>query len=208
MNWTTEEGKQLKICEMKSSHIFNCIRMLERVGCRGNKKDTLEFLKKTIPGYQALCDEFKVRLLNTRVTLRDLMLAHIVDGTVSIDAAVQSLDEIASLKIAFIEPFNEKYAEELRKCESVQRLISNVCGKLDNYFDTINNGVFDTINTGVFHEKIELGEVKKVRRELSNLGLALDALHRAFIEGERNGTGRTETEENKGREVKTPRSSL
>ena len=33
MYWTTKDGRKLKISEMKTSHILNCIRMMDRQMC-------------------------------------------------------------------------------------------------------------------------------------------------------------------------------
>lgn len=38
MYWTTREGKKLKISEMKTSHILNCIRMMDRQMCAAINK--------------------------------------------------------------------------------------------------------------------------------------------------------------------------
>lgn len=79
---------------------------------------------------------------------------------------------------------DKEFEERLLKCESLQRLVGNICGKLDNYFEAINAGALDRQADveGAISVKQELAVVQKVRRELSILGPALDALHRAFKE--------------------------
>lgn len=38
MYWTTKDGRKLKISEMKTSHILNCIRMMDRQMCAAINK--------------------------------------------------------------------------------------------------------------------------------------------------------------------------
>ena len=44
MYWTTREGKQVRICDMTTQHIKNCLRMLERGILDQDKKEKYESL--------------------------------------------------------------------------------------------------------------------------------------------------------------------
>lgn len=272
MYWTTDSGKRLLIAKMESSHIFNCIRMVERMAWRGTREETVKVIEETVPEYAVLCEELKARFLDGRVSVDDLMLKHLIDGVLCIHptppttgemmladipdsfmfatpGAAQLSHILLSLREWFqdsgmepsnvqlridpkdwptfdkivwkddpdsgkIDPnvcigfcgfnfrpaqaFDAKYEEQLRKCESVQRLVANVCGKLDEYQETY------------MPQTLKFAVIQKVRRELSNLGPALDALHRAFVEG-KNGYAavkHTTTEKDSEVEVNPPQSEL
>lgn len=38
MYWTTRDGRKLKISEMNTKHIFNCLRMMDRQMCSAINK--------------------------------------------------------------------------------------------------------------------------------------------------------------------------
>ena len=68
MYWTTREGKKLKISEMKTSHILNCIRMMDRQMCAAinkaanrNDESYAEPPDSWVETYQALVEEYNKR---------------------------------------------------------------------------------------------------------------------------------------------------
>ena len=69
MYWTTREGKKLKISEMETSHIFNCIRLMDRQMVKAinramNRNDECyaEPPDSCVQTYQALADEYNKRI--------------------------------------------------------------------------------------------------------------------------------------------------
>lgn len=69
MYWTTKDGRKLKISEMKTSHILNCIRLMDRQMCAAinraaNKNDECyaEPPIKWLQQYEALANEYNRRL--------------------------------------------------------------------------------------------------------------------------------------------------
>ena len=68
MYWTTREGKKLKISEMETSHIYNCIRLMDRqmvsaMNKAMNRNDECyaEPPESWVQTYQALADEYNKR---------------------------------------------------------------------------------------------------------------------------------------------------
>lgn len=68
MYWTTREGKKLKISEMETSHIYNCIRLMDRqmvaaINKAMNRNDECyaEPPESWVQTYQALADEYNKR---------------------------------------------------------------------------------------------------------------------------------------------------
>lgn len=74
MFWVTETGERLIIAQMQTSHIFNCIRMCERLAYRTNVESTVAFLKEK-SDYVALTAEFQRRVEDGKVTLAELYLS-------------------------------------------------------------------------------------------------------------------------------------
>ena len=68
MYWTTREGKKLKISEMETSHILNCIRLMDRQMVKAinkamNRNDECyaEPPDSWVKTYQALVEEYNKR---------------------------------------------------------------------------------------------------------------------------------------------------
>ena len=68
MYWTTREGKKLKITEMETNHIFNCIRLMDRQmvaainkAMSRNDETYAEPPDEWVEIYQALADEYNKR---------------------------------------------------------------------------------------------------------------------------------------------------
>ena len=69
MYWTTREGKKLKISEMGTGHILNCIRLMDRQMVKAinkamNRNDECyaEPPDSWVQTYQALADEYNKRI--------------------------------------------------------------------------------------------------------------------------------------------------
>ena len=69
MYWTTREGKKLKISEMETSHILNCIRLMDRQMVKAinkamNRNDECyaEPPDSWVQTYQALVEEYNKRI--------------------------------------------------------------------------------------------------------------------------------------------------
>lgn len=69
MYWTTREGKKLKISEMETGHILNCIRLMNRQMVKAinkamNRNDECyaEPPDSWVQTYQALADEYNKRI--------------------------------------------------------------------------------------------------------------------------------------------------
>lgn len=69
MYWTTKDGRKLKISEMKTSHILNCIRIMDRQMCAAinkaaNRNDECYAEPPDSWGqtYQALVEEYNKRI--------------------------------------------------------------------------------------------------------------------------------------------------
>ena len=69
MYWTTRYGKKLKISEMETSHILNCIRLMDKQMVKAinkamNRNDECyaEPPDSWLQTYQALADEYNKRI--------------------------------------------------------------------------------------------------------------------------------------------------
>lgn len=62
MYWTMRNGKQIKISDMTTEHIINCLNMLERRGCTTEKYDHLlyELKKRGVPFLPAYIPDSEV----------------------------------------------------------------------------------------------------------------------------------------------------
>lgn len=76
MHWTTKDGRKLNISEMKTSHILNCIRMMDRQMCAAinkaaNRNDECyaEPPIKWAQQYEALISEYNRRLISERINI-------------------------------------------------------------------------------------------------------------------------------------------
>ena len=67
MFWTTRNGKQIKISDMTTSHIINCLKMLERGNFDKDKYDSLleELEKREVPYLSAYIQMSEVIKANT-----------------------------------------------------------------------------------------------------------------------------------------------
>ena len=67
MYWTTREGKKLKISDMATSHIINCLKMLERGNFDKDIYDSLlqELEKREVPYLPAYIRSSEVIKENT-----------------------------------------------------------------------------------------------------------------------------------------------
>jgi len=68
MYWTTKDGRKLKISEMKTSHILNCIKMMDKQMCTAmnramayNDESYQEPPDNWMNMYEALVDEYNRR---------------------------------------------------------------------------------------------------------------------------------------------------
>lgn len=71
MYWTTRDGRKLVIEDMETSHILNCIRMMDRQMCAAinkaaNRNDECyaEPPEKWVLTYEALVNEYNKRIKN------------------------------------------------------------------------------------------------------------------------------------------------
>ena len=69
MHWTTRQGKKLKISEMETGHILNCIRLMDKQMVRAinkamNRNDECyaEPPDSWVQTYQALANEYNKRI--------------------------------------------------------------------------------------------------------------------------------------------------
>ena len=76
MYWTTKDGRKLKISEMNTEHIFNCISMMDRQMCAAinkamnrNDETYAEPPESWVKTYQALADEYNKRVKNDKIKL-------------------------------------------------------------------------------------------------------------------------------------------
>lgn len=69
MYWTTRDGRRLRIKDMETDHILNCLNLMDRQMCKAinmnmamNDESFLEPPDEWVDTYEALADEYNRRL--------------------------------------------------------------------------------------------------------------------------------------------------